>query len=56
MFPMRELADAELTARNGCATPIGARCVATIKGKKKLRVVLGGGSYAVKATTASILV
>jgi hypothetical protein len=36
----------KLTARNGCATPIGARCVATIKGKKKLRVVLGGGSYA----------
>jgi hypothetical protein len=36
----------QLTARNGSATPIGARCVATIGGKKKLRVVLGGGSYA----------
>jgi hypothetical protein len=35
-----------LTARNGCATPIGARCTAIIDGKKKLRVVLGGGSYA----------
>jgi hypothetical protein len=35
----------KLTAKNGCATPIGARCVATINGKRRVRVVLGGGSY-----------
>jgi hypothetical protein len=29
----------------GCATPVGARCVATIGAKKLLRVVLGGGGY-----------
>jgi hypothetical protein len=36
----------KLTAKNGCATPIGARCIATVNGKKHLRVLLGGGSYA----------
>lgn len=36
----------KLTNARGCATPIGTRCIATIKGKPHLRVVLGGGSYA----------
>ncbi|MCW3052466.1 MAG: ASPIC/UnbV domain protein, partial [Chthonomonadales bacterium] len=35
----------KLTSKNGCATPIGTRCIATIQGKTRLRVVLGGGSY-----------
>ena len=34
-----------LTNKHGCATPVGTRCVATVGGKKLLRVVLGGGSY-----------
>lgn len=34
-----------LTDKHGCSTPIGTRCVATIGGQKRLRVVLGGGSY-----------
>ncbi|MBV9471119.1 MAG: CRTAC1 family protein, partial [Abitibacteriaceae bacterium] len=36
----------KLVDKHGCATPIGTKCIATIGGKKKLRVVLGGGSYA----------
>jgi enediyne biosynthesis protein E4 len=36
----------QLTDKHGCCTAIGTRCVATIGGKKKMRVVLGGGSYA----------
>ncbi len=36
----------KLTNKQGCVTPIGTRCVATIGGKKRARVVLGGGSYA----------
>jgi hypothetical protein len=36
----------KLINKQGCVTPVGARCIATIGGKKKLRVVLGGGSYA----------
>ncbi|HEY0074205.1 MAG TPA: CRTAC1 family protein, partial [Abditibacteriaceae bacterium] len=36
----------ELTNKQGCATPIGTRCVATINGQKKMRLMLGGGSYA----------
>ncbi len=35
----------KLTNKFGCATPIGTKCVATIQGKKRMRVVLGGGSY-----------
>lgn len=35
----------KLTNRHGCATPIGTRCIATIQGKTRMRVVLGGGSY-----------
>lgn len=35
----------KLTTALGCSTPIGTKCIATIAGKKKLRVVLGGGSY-----------
>ena len=34
-----------LVNRHGCATPIGTRCVASVGGKKLVRVVLGGGSY-----------
>jgi len=34
-----------LTDKHGCATPVGARCVATVSGKKLTRVLLGGGSY-----------
>ncbi len=36
----------QLTNKHGCCTPIGTRCTATIGGKRKMRVVLGGGSYA----------
>jgi hypothetical protein len=36
----------KLTNKQGCVTPIGTRCVATINGQKKVRLVLGGGSYA----------
>jgi hypothetical protein len=36
----------KLINKHGNVTPIGTRCIATIGGKKKLRVVLGGGSYA----------
>lgn len=35
----------KLTNKQGCCTPIGARCLATVGGKKLTRVVLGGGSY-----------
>ncbi|HEX5322507.1 MAG TPA: CRTAC1 family protein [Capsulimonadaceae bacterium] len=35
-----------LIDRHGCATPVGARCIATVGGKRFLRVLLGGGSYA----------
>ncbi|MEP6754578.1 MAG: CRTAC1 family protein [Chthonomonadales bacterium] len=35
----------KLTDKHGCCTPVGTKCVATIGGKKKLRVLLGGGSY-----------
>ncbi len=35
----------KLTNRFGCTSPIGAQCIATIDGKKQLRVVTGGGSY-----------
>lgn len=35
----------QLTNRHGCCTPIGAKCIATIQGKTRMRVVLGGGSY-----------
>ncbi len=34
-----------LTSANGCATPVGTRCLATIGGKKLTRIVIGGGSY-----------
>lgn len=34
-----------LRAKNGCATPIGARSVATVGGKQLLRVVMSGGGY-----------
>lgn len=34
-----------LTDRHGCATPVGARCVASVNGRKLTRVLLGGGSY-----------
>ncbi len=36
----------KLINKQGCVTPIGARGTATIAGKKRMRVVLGGGSYA----------
>jgi hypothetical protein len=36
----------KLINKQGSVTPVGTRCIATIEGKKKLRVVLGGGSYA----------
>jgi hypothetical protein len=36
----------KLVDRNGGVTPIGAQGVAHIGAKKKMRVVLGGGSYA----------
>lgn len=35
----------KLKDAHGCSSPIGTRCVATINGQKRLRVVLGGGSY-----------
>jgi hypothetical protein len=35
----------KLINKHGCVTPIGTRCIATINGQKRLRVVLGGGSY-----------
>ncbi len=34
-----------LKDKHNCCTPVGTRCTATINGKKKLRVQLGGGSY-----------
>ena len=34
-----------LMDKHGCATPIGTRCLATYDSKKRLRVILGGGSY-----------
>ncbi len=34
-----------LIDRHGCATPIGARCIASVNGQQLLRVVLGGGSW-----------
>jgi len=36
----------QLKDARGCATPVGTRCVATIGGKTRMRVLLGGGSYA----------
>lgn len=35
-----------LRDKHGCATPVGTRCSATFAGKKRLRLLLGGGSYA----------
>ena len=35
----------KLTNRDGCATPVGVRCVAVVGKTRKTRVVLGGGSY-----------
>jgi hypothetical protein len=35
----------KLTDKHGCATPIGARCTATVNGRKLFRIVLGGGSW-----------
>ena len=35
----------KLINKQGCSTPIGTRCIATLQGKPRLRVVLGGGSY-----------
>ncbi|HLK58397.1 MAG TPA: CRTAC1 family protein [Chthonomonadaceae bacterium] len=35
----------KLTDKHGCGTPIGAKCIAIVQGRKLLRVVLGGGSY-----------
>ena len=35
----------QLTNKHGCCTPIGTRCIATVNGRKLLRVVLGGGSW-----------
>lgn len=35
----------KLVNHHGCVTPIGTRCTATIEDKKRVRVVLGGGSY-----------
>lgn len=35
----------QLTNKQGCCTPVGTRCVATIGGKRLTRVVIGGGSY-----------
>lgn len=40
-----------LINKQGCATPVGARCIATINGKKQARLVLGGGSYAGSSDT-----
>jgi hypothetical protein len=34
-----------LINRHGCCTPIGTKCVATVNGRKLLRVVVGGGSW-----------
>jgi hypothetical protein len=34
-----------LSAASGCATPVGARCTATIGERRRMRVLLGGGSY-----------
>lgn len=34
-----------LLDKHGCCTPIGTRCLATVNGRKLLRVVLGGGSW-----------
>jgi hypothetical protein len=36
----------QMVNKQGCATPIGARCIATIGKKRILRAVVGGGSYA----------
>lgn len=35
----------KLVNRFGCSTPIGARCIATVGGKRHLRIASGGGSY-----------
>jgi len=43
--PQRNWLMIQLTNKHGCCTPIGAKCIATIQGKEKMRVVLGGGSY-----------
>lgn len=34
-----------LVDRHGCTTPVGTRCWATVGGRKRMRVLLGGGSY-----------
>lgn len=36
----------KLVDKHGCATPVGTKCIATFGGHKRMRVVLGGGSYA----------
>src|SRR5437868_1729584 len=35
----------KLTNKQGCCTPIGARCEAIVGGKTLTRAVIGGGSY-----------
>jgi hypothetical protein len=35
----------KLVNRYGCVTPVGAKCTATVNGRKLLRTVIGGGSY-----------
>jgi len=35
----------KLTNKYGCDTPVGAKCIATIAGRKLTRAVLGGGGY-----------
>lgn len=36
----------DLRAANGCCTPVGARCEATVGGRKLVSWLVGGGSYA----------
>ncbi len=36
----------QLTNRQGCTTPVGVQCIATIAGKRQMRVLAGGESYA----------
>lgn len=35
-----------LINRQGCVTPVGTRCIATVAGKTLTRVLVGGGGYA----------
>jgi hypothetical protein len=35
----------QLTSANGCATPIGTVCTASVGGTRRVRVLFGGGSY-----------